>query len=263
MKITKLGHSCVLVEVKSDTPKITLDTDLVRSNEEAFFSGGNISKDMATTEKELTSAYDESGQVRGLGGSGKDWVGLFDAGGWADRGLIDAVNHVDRIIYTHEHGDHFDIEILKSLATRFPNAHVICNTEIQKLIENAEIDIVVRNESQCTVAFDSPHEQPPIPGAVAPAETGYHFKDIFTHPGDSQHFSVTKKVLAMPFIGPWGKTGDSIAKVLELKPEFVLPVHDWHYTPEAKVWLQGLLESAFEGTGIKLLPNENGKVIEL
>lgn len=208
MKITKLGHSCVLVE----TP---------------------------------------------------DRIGLFDPGVWADRDLIDSVQHVDRIIYTHEHADHFDIDILKSLISKFPDAHVICNIEIQKLIESSGINITIREESQCAVKFTSPHEQLPIPGATAPAENGYHFKDLFTHPGDSQHFSETKQVLAMPFIGPWGKTGDSIVKVLELKPKYVLPVHDWHYTPEAKQWLQGLLESAFAGSGVKLLPNENGKMLEI
>lgn len=208
MKITKLGHSCVLVE----TP---------------------------------------------------DRVGLFDPGVWADRVLIDAVQHVDRIIYTHEHADHFDIDILKSLIAKFPDAHVICNAEIQKLIETTRLQVIVRPESQCAVKFTSPHEQLPVPGAVAPAENGYHFKELFTHPGDSQSFTETKKVLAMPFIGPWGKTGDSIAKVLELKPEYVLPIHDWHYTQEAKQWLQGLLEAVFVDTEIKLLPNENGKAIEV
>lgn len=208
MKITKLGHSCVLVE----TP------------------------------------------VR---------AGLFDPGGWADRALIEAVRKVDRIIYTHEHGDHFDIDILKMLHQKFPDAHVICNESIKDLINQADIEITIREESQCTKKFKSPHEQLPIPGSVPPTENGYHFKDLFTHPGDSQSFDETKQVLAMPFIGPWGKTGDSITKVLELKPDYVLPIHDWHYTDDAKQWLQGLLKTVFEPANIELLPNENGRVIEL
>ncbi len=208
MKITKLGHSCVLVE-----------TD--------------------------------------------DRAGLFDPGVWADRSLIDAVEHVDRIIYTHQHPDHFDVDILRSLVAKFPNVHVICNQDIRALIEAANVDVMIREESNCTVKFTAPHEELPIPGAIAPSENGYHFKGLFTHPGDSQHFDQTMKVLAMPFIGPWGKTGDSIAKVIELKPEYVLPIHDWHYTEEAKQWLQGVLKSVFEPAGIVVLPNKNGYVIEL
>lgn len=208
MKLTKLGHSCVLVETEKST-------------------------------------------------------GLFDPGGWADRDLIDAVKHVDEIVYTHEHADHFDIEILKSLVAKFPDVAVICNQDIKKLIKIAGVTIEVKEESNSCIKFVSPHESLPVPGAVAPTENGYHYNDIFTHPGDSQHFSETKKVLAMPFIGPWGKTGDSIDKVLELKPEYVLAVHDWHYTNDAKQWLQGLLEYSLKDSGIKLLPNESGLVLDI
>lgn len=193
----------------------------------------------------------------------EDRIGLFDAGVWSDRELINNIQHVDRIIYTHQHPDHFDIEILKSLIERFPEAHVVCNEEIAGLIKSADVDVTVRDETNCTRKFMSPHEDLPIPGIIAPTENGYHFKDIFTHPGDSQSFSETKKVLAMPFIGPWGKTGDSIAKVLELKPEYVLPIHDWHYTEEAKQWLQNMLEEVFSKYSIKLLPNKIGEAIEI
>ncbi len=208
MKITKLGHSCVLVK----TP---------------------------------------------------DRIGLFDPGGWSDKKLIDSIEHVDRIIYTHSHGDHFDIDILSSLSKKFPNAQVIANEEIQSIIMRSGINITMRVESQCSIKFLSPHEELPIPGAKAPAENGYHFKNIFTHPGDSQSFNETKKVLAMPFIAPWGRTKDSIDKVLDLKPEYVLPIHDWHYTDDAKQWLQEMLESIFAESGIKLLPNEIGREIDL
>lgn len=208
MRITKLGHSCVLVE----TP---------------------------------------------------DRVGIFDPGVWAERDLIDAVARVDRIIYTHEHPDHFDIEILKSLLARFPEAHVVCNKSVQQKIEEAGVHATIREETQCTRKFASTHEKLPVPGMEAPSENGYHFKDIFTSPGDSHSFTETKRVLAMPFIAPWGKTGDAIDKVLELKPEYVLPVHDWHYTKEAREWLQRVIELSLKDSGIKVLPAENGKVIEL
>ncbi|MFV0533482.1 MAG: MBL fold metallo-hydrolase [Cumulibacter sp.] len=193
----------------------------------------------------------------------EDRVALFDPSGWAERELLDRVEHIDRIVYTHQHADHFDVEILRDLVRKFPNALVICGQSITELIEQAGLSVTTQEESGCTHKFDAPHEQLPVPGAQAPAENGYHFKEIFTHPGDSQSFNETKSVLAMPFIGPWGKTGDSIAKVLELKPKYVLPIHDWHYTDEAKQWLQGMLKSVFEPAGIELLPNNNGQEIKL
>ena len=208
MKITKLGHSCVLVETE-------------------------------------------------------DRVGLFDPGVWSDRELIDRIEHVDRIVYTHEHPDHFDVEILKSLVDRFPQAHVVCNDSIREKIEDAAVEVTIREETQCTRKFKSPHERLPIPGVEAPPENGYHFKEVFTSPGDSHSFTETKKVLAMPFIAPWGKTGDAINKVIELKPEYVLPIHDWHYTEEAREWLQGIINTSLKPHGIKVLSAISGETQEI
>ena len=148
--------------------------------------------------------------------------------------------------------------MLRGLAAKFPEAHVVCGSDIATQIKEADIDVTIREETQCTRKFDSPHEDLPIPGVPGPPENGYHFKDMFTSPGDSHSFSETKKVLAMPFIAPWGKTGDAIDKVLELKPEYVLPIHDWHYTQEAREWLDDLIEKALQGSGITLLPSKVG-----
>ncbi len=209
MKLTKLGHSCVLVE----TP---------------------------------------------------DRVGLFDPGVWADRQLIDSVESVDRIAYTHEHPDHFDLDILKSLLNKNPQAHVVCNDSIASLIREAGISATIRPSTMCTVAFESTHDANlPMLGVEAPPQTGFHFKGMFTHPGDSHDFNETMDVLAMPFVAPWGIPRAAIKKVLELKPKYVLPIHDWLYTDEAKDWLQNTFKKQLEDAGIELLPNENGKVIDL
>jgi L-ascorbate metabolism protein UlaG (beta-lactamase superfamily) len=188
----------------------------------------------------------------------EDRVGLFDPGGWANRDLIDAIDHVDRIIYTHDHPDHFDIEILKSLLAKFPGAHVVCNNEIKEKIEQSGISTMVRGETQCTRKFTSPHEDLPVPGAVAPAENGYHFKDLFTHPGDSYSFNEAKKVLAMPFVSPWGKIGDGIDLAINLKPQYILPIHDWLYNDDSREWLDGLLKTSLEKHGIEVLSSKSG-----
>jgi len=135
--------------------------------------------------------------------------------------------------------------------------------DIATIISDAGINTMVREETQCTRKFAAPHEELPIPGAVAPAENGYHFKGVFTTPGDSHSFNESMKVLAMPFIAPWGRTGDAIDKVIELKPEYVLPIHDWHYTQEAKDWLNGMLEESFKGHNVQVLSPKNGIIHEI
>jgi L-ascorbate metabolism protein UlaG (beta-lactamase superfamily) len=188
-----------------------------------------------------------------------DRVALFDPGAWSDRGLIDLIDRMDRIAYTHEHGDHFDAEILRSLVEKFPEAHVVCNNSIAEIITKAGIECIVRTETQCTRTFDSIHDpRLPFLNAAAPEQTGFHFKDMFTHPGDSNNFSETKKVLAMPFVAPWGLPREAIETTIKLKPQYVLPIHDWHYTEDAKDWLQTALEAQLPEAGITVLSHKNG-----
>ena len=208
MKLTKLGHSCVLLEVE-------------------------------------------------------DRVVLYDPGVWSTELDVDALEGVNRIVYTHPHPDHFDIDTLNTLLEKFPDAHVIAHEAIRAAISHAGIEAQLREESDCCSVFESPHEQVPVLHAPETPENGYHFRELFTHPGDSHSFRETKKVLAMPFLSPWGSTTDAVRLALELKPEVILPIHDWHYTPEAREWLDGLLQKAFEGSGIELLPSTPGITHEI
>jgi len=66
------------------------------------------------------------------------------------------------------------------------------------------------------------------------------------------------KVLAMPFVAPWGIPKEALETVLRLKPEYVLPIHDWLYTDAAKEWLQNILKPQLEKAGIQLLASESG-----
>mgnify|MGYP001114298511 CR=1 FL=1 len=189
----------------------------------------------------------------------EDRVGLFDPGVWSDKDLISAIDHVDRIAYTHEHPDHFDIDILRELVEKFPDAHVVCNDSVAQKIQEAGLDCMVREETQCTRVFESAHDpRLPFVGVEAPEQTGFHFRDVFTHPGDSNSFSETKKVLAMPFVAPWGLPVEAIETAKKLKPKYILPIHDWLYSKEARDWLQEALDAQLKDDEIIVLPHENG-----
>jgi len=190
-------------------------------------------------------------------------IAIFDPGVWSTHFKIDEIEHIDRIVITHEHGDHFDIDKIKQLADKFPDSHLVSNQEVAAKAKAAGIKLMHREETRCTVKFTSSHEQLPIPSVTAPDQNGYHFDQSFTSPGDSHSFSETMGVLAMPLIAPWGNTRDAVNKILELKPEYVLPVHDWHYTEEAKKWLSDLIEPDLEKANIKLLPSHSGITHEL
>ena len=196
----------------------------------------------------------------------EDRVGLFDPGGWSWQSGsfdIDKIDRIDRIIITHAHGDHFDPEFLKTVLDKFPQAHLVANEEVQQAVKAAGIDVTMRGqETACAKPFTAPHEGLPT-GTPPPANTGFHFKSVFTHPGDSHTFDESMDVLALPVIAPWGSTVRAVELAKRLKPKHIIPIHDWHHSNEGRQWLYGLLTEVFETEGITFHSLEDGVPIEI
>ena len=100
-------------------------------------------------------------------------------------------------------------------------------------------------------------------GGEPPQQIGVHYLESFTHPGDSLQIRETCAVLALPLTAPWGATRDALGLVLELKPRFVVPVHDWFWHDEARVWAYDRLKAVMQEQGITFLPLHPGESYEL
>lgn len=196
-----------------------------------------------------------------------DRVALIDPGEWSWQSgtfNIDAVERIDRIVISHAHPDHFSPDFVNAVLAKFPEAHVVANEAVTDAMKKAGIDATFRgDETQCTKPFTSPHEALPVPGVEPPKQTGFHFQDELTHPGDSHSFNETKRILALPVIAPWGSTVDAVNLALKLKPEHVIPIHDWHYSPEGKQWLYGILDSVFSAQNIVFHSLKDGEPVEI
>ena len=70
-------------------------------------------------------------------------------------------------------------------------------------------------------------------------------------------------VLALPIVAPWGSTRRAVELALELKPQYVLPVHDWFLSPEAREWTYEVITQALAEAGIILIKPENSAAIEV
>ena len=192
---------------------------------------------------------------------------LFDPGDWSwQSGSFDInkIARIDYIVVTHEHADHFYPEFVQTVLKKFPAAQIVANDRVTHVMQEAGIKATFTGiETDQIKPFESPHEELPIPGLPPPEATGFHFADTLTHPGDCYSFAESKDILALPVIAPWGATGDAIKVALNLKPKHIIPIHDWHHSPEGRKWLYGLLDSVFSKESITFHAVQDGVPIEI
>jgi L-ascorbate metabolism protein UlaG (beta-lactamase superfamily) len=182
---------------------------------------------------------------------------LFDPGAMSAAALpVETLEYLDDIIITHEHQDHIDLSTVRRLVEKFPRVRI---TTTQPVVDQLKAEnISATAEPSAGIAlFEAPHE-PVEPLFPNPAEIGVHYLDLLTHPGDSHSFHETKAILALPVTAPWGSTVKAVNLALELKPRYVLPIHDWHWRDEAREQMYGSLENIFRQHDITFLKLETG-----
>lgn len=192
MKITKLGHCCLVVEI---TPLLSQTTvlSLIRENKTVRI--------------------------------------MTDPGAWTTR--QNEEKGIDYIFITHEHQDHFHVESLKTVLKNNPQAKVVTNRAVGKLLDVETIPYEIlehgneqnfggvhvegHGEKHATIYQDF--------GTVQ--NTGYFFANRFFYPGDA-FFNPEKpvEILALPVAGPWMKMAEAIDYAKTLKPKVCFPVHD-------------------------------------
>ncbi len=188
---------------------------------------------------------------------------LFDPGSMSETVLdVDKLGRLDDIFITHIHGDHFSLPLIKKLVAKFPSVRITSTPEVVAQLA-AEGVKASGTPPEGVTFFDSPHESVAPLFGQPPQEIGIHYLDVLSHPGDSHSFHETKAILALPVTAPWGSTIRALNLALELKPRFVLPIHDWHWRDEAREQTYAMFERILSRQGIKFFKLQTGKPVEI
>ncbi len=156
---------------------------------------------------------------------------LTDPGAFSSG--YETLTDLDIILITHEHADHCHTDSITSLLESNPEAIVVSNGSVAKLLEEKGIEThIVEGKDSATIldtvleAFDGKHEEIFADYGIV-QNTGYLIDGSFFYPGDAYTIpSKPVKVLALPVAGPWCKIADAIHYALAVKPNTALPVHD-------------------------------------
>jgi len=172
---------------------------------------------------------------------------------------------IDVVVITHKHEDHLDPNTIKTVAENNLDAVFVANEDIGSVLsENSIIyETISAGETKeikgiTFEAFANAHAHI-YEGVPLPDNTGYLIADRFYLPGDSLVVPGKEiEILAAPFAAPWGKIGEYIDYIKEVKPKHAFPIHDgmqkiygaYHALPEKL-----LPEAVISFTALK--PGEN------
>ena len=187
----------------------------------------------------------------------------FDYGG-------DSVSERDisLILITHEHADHLHIDTLKEILNKNPNAKVISNTSVGKLLTEAGIEYIKIEDGEdydfegiLIKGFGDKHAQ--IYEDYGQVQNTGYMVNSFCYPGDSFSLPNMKvDILALPVLGPWMKMKEAIDYAKEIKPRICFPVHDGPLKPFA-TFVYKIPEHFLSKDGITFKKLEIGKEEDL
>lgn len=188
---------------------------------------------------------------------------LTDPGAWSEA--QNELKNIQLILITHEHQDHFYLDSLKQVLKNNPEAKIITNLSVNKLLlaeniqsEILETDKITNFQGLNLKALGKEHAE--IYNDFGRVEnTGFLLGEKFFYPGDAFTLpEVPIEVLALSVCGPWLTIKQSINFALAVKPKMAFPVHDGMlkiFGPFHAVPQKLLKEQAVEF--IPLLSNEN------
>ena len=162
---------------------------------------------------------------------------------------------VDAILITHEHADHYHLESLKQVIENNPQAAIITNGSVGKLLEAEEIVYTrVGDGEQANIGrvkiegFGREHA--PIYDTMGLVENaGYMIADKFYFPGDNFHNpGQPVDILALPVAGPWMKMSEAIDFAKEIKARTAFGVHDGMIVPSFRAFVGAALKLFAPGT---------------
>ena len=176
---------------------------------------------------------------------------LFDPGVFAyDAVDLDSIGDVQRLLITHEHGDHVHPDFVKWLVERSGDLTVHANANVARLLEPHGIEVSDDNPAGVT-SEDVTHEV--LPNGSAPPNRSFTVDGEFTHPGASHEPTRTAEVLALPLLAPWGSMTAALQFARRLAPRAVVPIHDFFMNERGGAFLFNMAKNVLAEDGIEFV----------
>ena len=163
---------------------------------------------------------------------------------------LESIGDVTRVFITHEHGDHVNPDFVAWLIDRGKDLTVYSNQAVAELLRPHEIEVDTTVPEDVTVE-DVLHEA--IPSGATPPNRSFTIEEVFTHPGDSRQPTICAPIMALPLVAPWGSATGAVEFARRLRPNQVVPIHDFYLSQAGRHWLWNMVKEVLTQDGIDLV----------
>lgn len=179
------------------------------------------------------------------------------------------VTDLDLILITHEHADHLHSDSLTAILKNNPQAKVITNESVGKILTDLSVTYEILPETVptecCGITVEAfPGKHVEIFEEVGQVQnTGFFIADELFYPGDAYiepHKPVA--ILALPVAGPWCKAAEAIKFAIAVNPKKAFPVHDAVLNDEGLALTHGIFKNQLAIKGIDFIPMKNDETVE-
>lgn len=193
---------------------------------------------------------------------------LTDPGAWSTS--QNQVKDIDLVLITHEHPDHLHIESLQTVLQNNPNAKIITNNAVGKILSEKSISFTVLEHGQTVLheqilleAFGEKHEEIYEQFGMV-QNTGYFIDNKLFYPGDAfTNPGKPVEILALPIVAPWMNFKTSMVYALEVKPKTAFPVHDGSLVAGRSGPVYTVPAKILEKSGITFIPLKEEESFEV
>lgn len=188
-----------------------------------------------------------------------DGATLFDPGFHTfESGLVDldGIGDIQRVLVTHEHGDHVSADFLRWVLDRGDDVIVYANEAVAVVLAEHRIQIATDIPTGTSVE-DVTHETTPM--GTAPPNRAWTINDVITHPGDSYGPTRTAPVLALGLLTPWGSTTKTLEFARRLAPQQAIPVHDFYLSDTGRGWINAVAKNVLAQADIEVVTLDWGQ----
>lgn len=196
---------------------------------------------------------------------------LVDPGAysWQDENVRNTdLSGTNSVVVTHNHPDHLDGEFAKAIFRASPDAKWFGTEQVADELQNISIACETSSNVEHIRYVVSEHADASPYNAEKPQHTSFVlFNDVLVS-GDCQNLKSSHgaRILAGAVNGgPWG-AAVGFAKMIETmtdRPEFVVPLHDWHWNGEARQTIYKKLNEVMKQFDVEFILLENCKAVDI